>query len=256
MFSNQKLKLLGRYIELKTYQNAIEYGYTNKKQNSFPTHKDDKTRDFSRQISSYRTKRRIRDLVYTNAGNWKDESGRPYKPLFVTLTFAENITDTNQANKRFTSFARSFSDSCFGRVQGRAIKYLNVVEFQKRGAIHYHSVMFNIPFIEQIYDRINASWGHGFTLIESVNSIDHLANYVAKYVSKEDRDERLDGKKAFFTSRGLLQPKEFRSPRDIEPILAQIPSDTKKIEMEYTDYSGSKIEYVRWSLNSVLQFNI
>jgi hypothetical protein len=54
---------------------------------------------------------------------------------FVTLTFAENLTDRTEAQRRFNSLATSF----FRRVDG--LEWIAAVERQGRGAIHYHLVM-------------------------------------------------------------------------------------------------------------------
>jgi hypothetical protein len=49
---------------------------------------------------------------------------------------------------------------------GHALKYVSVVEFQKRGAVHYHAVFFNLPFI--VNDELAAIWSHGFIKINAI----------------------------------------------------------------------------------------
>jgi hypothetical protein len=64
------------------------------------------------------------------------------------------------------------------------------MEYQKRGAPHFHLVMYNVPFIDKIH--IQSAWGEivgedrPFTRIESIRSHGHLMSYVAKYAAKVD----------------------------------------------------------------------
>lgn len=50
---------------------------------------------------------------------------------FLTLTFPENLTDFEEAQRRFNSFWTNCGRELFG-------DYLRVIEVQKRGAVHYH----------------------------------------------------------------------------------------------------------------------
>lgn len=50
---------------------------------------------------------------------------------FLTLTFAENLRDPEEAQRRFNSFWTHVGRPHFG-------DYLRVIEVQRRGAIHYH----------------------------------------------------------------------------------------------------------------------
>ena len=70
-----------------------------------------------------RSKLECQRLAKCNIKDWK---------IFVTLTFAENETNIENANKKFRNFIRKVT-----RVYDN-FKYICIPEFQKRGAIHYH----------------------------------------------------------------------------------------------------------------------
>jgi len=87
---------------------------------------------------------------------------------------------------------------------GKQFKYIAVPEFQQRGAVHYHVIIFDSPYIPNA--ELNNMWGHGYSFIEkSYTDVFHLSNYMTKYLTKE-RDRRLYGKRAYFPSRSLLRP--------------------------------------------------
>lgn len=119
---------------------------------------------------------------------------------FFTLTFADNLTDVKQANYLFKKFKQKLQYKF-----GKDIKYLGVVEFQERGAVHYH-VLSNIPYIPQ--RDLQDLWGHGFVFINAINHVDNIGAYIVKYMTKVTTDTRLQGLKAYLCSRNLIRPEE------------------------------------------------
>lgn len=139
--------------------------------------------------STLRTRKKIRQLVNSN----------PTMDKFLTLTFAENVTDIRTANYEFKKFRQKLE-----RHLGRAFKYLGVIEFQERGAVHYH-LMMDIPFIE--WQELSELWGKGRIKIERIRKANRAGLYMAKttnYLLKGATDTRLFGKKVFFYSYNLL----------------------------------------------------
>lgn len=142
------------------------------------------------------------------------------RSLFITLTFAENITDLRQANKEWRNFIKRFNYAFDIK-----LKYLCIVEFQKRGAIHYHAIFFNMPFIDNLKDVLYKIWGYGYTDYKvlsltkqyDLESIKHIGSYVSKYFKKGLLDKRLVGNRAFFCSRGLVRP-EIETPYNLQDI--------------------------------------
>jgi len=133
-----------------------------------------------------RAKKQIRRLVNSN----------PQMNKFLTLTFAENITNLTQANYEFKKFKQKLE-----RYTKRPLKYLCVPEFQKRGAVHFH-IMSDMPFIG--WERLSAIWGNGRIQIEKIRDKHKTGSYIVKYITKEKQDIRFYGQKLFFYPRKLL----------------------------------------------------
>lgn len=119
---------------------------------------------------------------------------------FFTLTFADNKTDVKECNYIFMKFIQRLKWKF-----GKDIKYLAVVEFQNRGAVHYHCLS-NIPYIPQ--EELQDLWGQGFVYINAISHVDNVGAYIVKYMTKDNTDERLQGLKAYLYSRNLQKPEE------------------------------------------------
>lgn len=123
---------------------------------------------------------------------------------FMTLTFKENIQDVKYTNVEFKKFIKRLNYYLYNEKKQK-LKYLAVWEKQKRGAIHYHIIFFEFPFIN--IDELQRIWGNGFVKINKidVDSKDNRGRYVSKYFSK-DIDEKDYKQKAFFKSQNLKKP--------------------------------------------------
>lgn len=155
-----------------------------------------------------RARTNLRRLIEANSYQWRNSRGRPYKPVFITLTFAENVQDFDTANHEFKLFIMRLGNLVGGRESQNCLKYVVVPEFQKRGAIHYHLIIFNMPYIPA--KKIADIWRNGFIKVNSIDNVDNIGAYVCKYMGKDLDDERLRGKKSYFSSRGLLKPYEIQ----------------------------------------------
>lgn len=135
-----------------------------------------------------RRRDKIRRLACANFNNKHDK--------FLTLTFAENKTDIEECNILFKNFIKRLKYT----YELKNLKYLAVIEFQERGAVHYH-VLLNIPYIP--HTELQELWGNGFVFINAITHVDNLGAYILKYITKDNNDTRLMGKKAYLTSRNL-----------------------------------------------------
>lgn len=106
------------------------------------------------------------------------------KPIFVTLTYGEDYPNAQTAKSNLRAF--------FERIR-RATVLLNVsgvwrMEFQERGAPHFHIIFFGLPYIKK--EKIQSMWAEitnsvqPFTRIESIKKHRGLMFYVSKYVAK------------------------------------------------------------------------
>ena len=151
-----------------------------------------------------RTRNTLRRLINANAGKWNE------RDKFFTLTFEKNITDHEQANALFREFIKRLNRKILKKQSG--LKYVCVVERQERGALHYHLVMFNMPYMS-VADLAEI-WGHGFVSINAIDHVDNLGAYVVKYMEKtmcemqNKKTAKVKDKKMYFTSLGLHKPVE------------------------------------------------
>lgn len=108
---------------------------------------------------------------------------RKIRATFITLTFTE-IVSNEEAKKVFKRFAmrirRKFQQaSCVWRM-----------EFQARGAIHFHLLVFNLPFWKQAdLQRVWESCTHeerSIVDIRLVHGAKMIMAYVSKYIAKLD----------------------------------------------------------------------
>lgn len=109
--------------------------------------------------------------------------GYRHRCVFVTLTSRE-VFHPRQAKEYLRAFLK--------RLERRFPKIALVwrLEYQERGAPHFHLVIYNVPYIDKEY--IQECWGEiigqerPFTRIESIKTYKHLVNYVSKYAGKVD----------------------------------------------------------------------
>lgn len=200
-----------------------------------------------------RSKFQLQRLIKSNESEFK---------TFITLTFADNVTDIDIANKKFHSW----------RVKIKSIykdfRYVCVPEFQKRGAVHYH-LLTNLE-IDKDYHYIRRGkntksklivpqegtksqydvkyWPNGFTSVFSMDNI-NVIGYLSKYMTK-DIDNRLFGHRRYFYSNNLIRPNEMyiNLSNDSEfNIIADIMSNCNiAYEKTYLDMFGDVVDFVEY----------
>lgn len=186
----------------------------------------------SRARSNIRARNELRRLALANFSN---------KSKFITLTFKENLQDVGRANELFKEFTRKL------RKKRPDLKYIAVIEFQQRGAIHYH-LLCNLEYMPA--KTVKETWGNGFIKINRIDHVDNIGAYVIKYMTKEAADPRLIGKKMYQTSRNLKRPRELIGAQ------AEYLYERMKVEQRKMVYSSSyenkhtnnKIHYEEYNL--------
>lgn len=102
--------------------------------------------------------------------------------LFLTLTYAENMTDTERLYKDMDRFIKRFRYRY--RDKG-TIDYINVVEPQGRGAWHCHLLIkfvdMDSVFIEN--SELAKIWGHGFVTVKRIENVDNVGAYLTAYLA-------------------------------------------------------------------------
>jgi len=176
----------------------------------------------------------VRRIVEGNHNQW----GEVCK--FITYTFAENVRDVSQALVLWREYQKRLR-----RVFNNP-KYLAVIEFQKRGSVHFHVLYFNMPYTPKLKTKIQKNWGHGFTQVRAIRSTKALGSYITKYMTK-NIDDRLLGRKAFFTSRGLIRPLQIRREERIDELTN---SGIFEIETERT-YESERLGIIKHKFGNI-----
>lgn len=194
-----------------------------------------------------RSKSQMTRIVKANENDFK---------TFITLTYAENVTDISKANKNFDNWRRSIK-----RIKND-FKYVCVPEFQKRGAIHYH-LLTNLDIQENRNLIIPQKgkktqydvkyWNQGFTSVFSVEDI-NIVGYMSKYMTK-DIDNRLWGKRRYLYSQNLKSPTtvylDLNNIEDFRHYVDIVNSCESKYNSIYFDLSGECIEFEEFKLRKV-----
>jgi len=171
-----------------------------------------KSENRAQNIASLKkTFKKIRDLINNNFVGAANE-------LHVTLTYAENMKDTQKLYRDFDKFIKRFKYRF-----RHDFDYIAVVEPQGRGAWHIH-LLLRYNGLDRIYianDEIADVWGHGFTKTKSLENIDNIGAYLSAYLgdieltddAKKDmaitgriniKEVEIEGKKKKFIKGGRL----------------------------------------------------
>lgn len=142
-----------------------------------------KSENRGQNISSLKkTFKKIRDLINNNFVGAANE-------LHVTLTYAENMKDTQKLYKDFDKFMKRFKYRF-----KYDIDYIAVVEPQGRGAWHIH-LLIRFNGLGKVYipnDEIADVWGHGFTKTKSMENIDNIGAYLSAYLGDVELTEEIE----------------------------------------------------------------
>jgi hypothetical protein len=130
-----------------------------------------------------RTLAHIRALINTNVTD--AENCR-----WVTLTYAENMTDTVRLYEDFRRFWQRFCYWCKKEGYQRP-DYITVQEPQGRGAWHVHAFFIwptKAPYIPN--NAVMAVlWGHGFTSTKALDDVDNIGAYFSAYLADMPLEE-------------------------------------------------------------------
>ena len=232
----QRVYPLGDITYIYNYEEPVWAGYNKfKTGNRKPT--DEETKKENRKKVIIRIRNNVIMLALLNF----DEHSR-----FLTLTFKDNITDIFYANREFKKFIQRVKHK-YGD-----FRYLVVIQFQKRGAIHYH-MLADFVFIEQA--EIEKIWGNGFVWINDLlhanngKPVDDVGRYICGYMNKKLDDLRLRGKKAYFTSKNIIRPKAIYENLSIEECKEKYSCDDKNLEFanSYMSEKNGRVDFYEFN---------
>jgi len=233
-FSRYRAIIAGRYIEVHEYEKPFSYNWSPQKTTSHTTRR----RDGRRADNLYVARQRLIQTIRTNVDS-------DYLPKFVTFTFADNVKDVRTANVLWGKFCKKLHTR-FGK-----LKYVAVIEFQQRGAVHFHVLFFNMPYTRGLKKIIAELWGHGFVKVVALRHIRDVALYVSKYLTKDTHDIRLAGRKAYFTSWRLRRAVHLRNEVNVKALTADLGA--RRVDMELADtFESSRYGAVRIYKNKII----
>ena len=141
---------------------------------------------------------RLRDYINTNVTDVNNCK-------WITLTYAENMTDPKRLYKDFKNFNKRLRNYLKQKYE-----YIVAMEPQSRGAWHAHIVMIfdnNAPFIPN--DKMAEIWGHGFTTTKKLDDVDNVGAYLTAYLGDMDVDEAVQDDEVLQRAlNGSMQVKE------------------------------------------------
>lgn len=127
-------------------------------------------------ISLKRTFRNLRNIINANCSE-------PWKVRFITLTYAENMQDTERLYKDFHDFNLRFQYHLKKNGYDKA-EYIAVAEPQARGAWHMHVLyIWNCPAPFIPNSELADIWGNGFVNVRSLDSCDNVGAYLTAYLA-------------------------------------------------------------------------
>jgi len=150
-------------------------------------------------------------------------------PILLTLTHKENMDDISIGYKNLRMFIQALRYR-----YGKIFKYIAVPEFQSRGAIHFHTLFWNLPSHitpeQERKDRIlQKIWGHGFIDLVETDGHEKLSGYLAKYLGKTFVDMRLKNQKAYVASRNIKRPEVIKNAMLFPEFYLHLDEDDKAI---------------------------
>jgi len=233
--SYKKLVISGNIAELYEYQYPIIMGITRKNSGrGNEKYTDVTTKIENRKKTQYRARKNVYRIINSNAFQLKK---------FITLTFEENLTDIKKANRYFKTFIQRLNYYLKTNHKPK-LKYIAVIEFQTRGAIHYH-LLCNAPYIQN--KTLNEIWGNGFVKINNIDNVDNVGAYVTKYMNKDLTDERLQGQKCYLISKNLEKSIKTTNEKIISSLLPQF--DIKReYKINYTTEYNGNVVYTQYIL--------
>ena len=142
MKTTQKLVFSGDTVYHYHFEKPVNYGEKIEKNKKVEVEdeyveKEKPTKEDNRKRAMWRARNKMILTTNSNFNKWKDKDGKECKSAFLTLTFEENIIDIKRANYEFTKFIQRLNNHITGYKKSY-LKYVNAIEFQKRGAVHYH----------------------------------------------------------------------------------------------------------------------
>ena len=175
-------------LTVRVFKRDVQVGFSSVNYSDFVTPEEElrrKNRKRSKIIRfSKRSARRLRHLVRNTEDIWK---------AFITLTYPENFPSNGKEVKTHLNGFLQY-------LRCKKIKYIWVLEFQSRGAPHFHIIASGQIQKEEVAERWYRIVGSGDerhlragTRVEGIKSKGHLYGYLYNYIKKLDQKKPPEG---------------------------------------------------------------
>lgn len=207
-YYNFKAVYSGKRLETYHYSLAQERGYEARNKNGRKGKSEStKDKEKNRREVLNRARNKIIRLINCNED----------LETFITLTYAENMQDLGKSKEDI--------NRCVKKLQreNEKFKYLYVLEYQERGAIHYHMLCnydVEIKTAEsrrkktekqkEIEQKFRRYWPYGYVDIRNLKQEGNTnaGLYVSAYLVEDLLGLELNGAKCYGYSRNLKRPRE------------------------------------------------
>lgn len=188
---------------------------------------------------------------------------------FISLTFGENLMEFDVAKAKLNDWFKTV------RELYPDLAYTYVVEFQKRGSIHFH-ILCHLKFgliSKPDFGKLRATWKRGtidikgvkykyqrkvpakikkeaeqhleeLALDEQVRMIWSVGSYLTSYLKKDADNVLLFGEKMYGSSEGLKEEITIRGTKKIDQILSQLGVDQLQQKEYVVEQKSSKKTWV------------
>lgn len=251
--SHYRIIQSGNVFEIYHSENPVGYNLTSStKKKSGGVHKKN-----IHNNSIKRSRDAVARIINSNIWTYKNLNNEIYTPQFMTFTFREKVTEIQEANYYFNKFIKRLNYQLQKQCENN-IQYINVIEFQKNGRVHFHSMFFNLFLLEnERKDRWLANiWSHGFIEAKPLDSKKSAAGYMTKYLTKDKMDKRLITKKKYYCSRGIKRPIIITNEDMAIVLITKLNQFNIDYENQHTTPYGNTITYTKYNLDDTEMNNI
>jgi hypothetical protein len=169
-------------VMVKVFKRDVQIGFSGINYSDFVS-REEELRNRSRRRSriirfSWRSARRLRHVIRNTEDIWR---------AFVTLTYSGNFPLNGRETKTHLNAFLQY-------LRRKRVKYVWVLEFQSRGAPHFHIIASGEIPKDEVAERWYRIVGsgderhlRGGTRVEAIKSKGHLYGYLYNYIKKLDQ---------------------------------------------------------------------
>ena len=200
----------------------------------------------TRTRNLYLAKARLMDWINCNVNAYTGKHGKPLPPIFLTLTFSDDVTDLDEAHEKFSKFITDVNYQIF-KTKKAYLKYATTFEIQPKrlkkygvAVWHYHVIFFNWEMIDdhtgvtatrRFWDNkdkklLHEIWGNGFIDIRDITQVKNVGWYMTKYMVKDADNSKLNGRISYLLAKGLKKPTQIYNSTFVDMLIHDFPGDT------------------------------